>query len=197
MKLLGKTSNYERIVAFMTDRLAESELTEHERNLINRWNEAYTLLRNYNSTADAAAILMKRFPGLSRATAYRDCSNAINLFGDISKSSKDGIKHLTTEMVKDAAVIARSMGSPNAIIKAALAIAKINGVNVTDPDLPDFEKIEPHTYEINLPQPVLKAIMAMIGAGKIDLSEMVNKMALEADEAVILEETKNLPDDNS
>jgi hypothetical protein len=197
MKLLGKTSTYERIVAFMTDRLAETDLTEHEQALINRWNEAWTLLRNYNSTSDAAAILMKRFPGLSRATAYRDCSNAISIYGDISKSTKEGIKHLSTEIVKDALSIARSLRDPDTMIKGAAAIAKINGVNVTDPDLPDFERIEPHTYEIHMPVQVQKAIMSLIASGKIDLSEMVNKMSEFADEAEIIDETKNEPDDNS
>jgi len=191
MKVLGKSSTYERIVAFMQDRLAETELTEHEQQLINRWNEAWTLLRNYHSTSDAAAILMKRFPGISRATAYRDCSNAVSLFGDISKSTKEGIKHLATEITKDALIIARENRNEDAMIKGAAAIAKINGVNVTDPDLPDFDKIEPHNYNITLPPAMIQALQTMISGGKIDLTQLLDNVAKNADDAVIISETKN------
>lgn len=188
MKLLGKTSHYERIVAYMSDRLAESELTDHEKTLINRWNEAFTLMRNYNSMADAAALLMKRFPGLSRASAYRDCSNAMSLFGDITKATKEGIRHLSTEIVRDSIEMARSANDYSEMRQGAKDIAAINGVNLNDPDMPDFDQLEPHTYDISLDPITLQALQQMIKSGKIDLSEVVNNMASHAEDAEIIED---------
>lgn len=186
MKLLAKVSQYERIVAYMANPEAElSELSEKDKEVLDRWMEAFTMQRNYKSTADAAALLMKRFPGLSRAQAYRDCSNSVSLFGDISTSTKDGIKHLTSEMVKDAFNIARLKNNEDGMIKAALAIAKINGVNVTDPDLPDFSKLEPHTYVLGLPDTLIKVLTEMAKGGKMDLTQVVNNMsnfAIDAEE---------------
>ena len=198
MKLLGKTSHYDKILAYMKNPNAEiSELTDHEREMLDRWNEAFSLMRNYNTTADAAAILMKRFPGLSRATAYRDCSNAISLFGDISKSTKEGIRHLSTEITRDAIQIARIKNNEDAMIRGAESIAKINGVNINDPDLPDFDQLEPHTYELSLPDNAIRALQYMIASGKIDLNGLVNTMAETAEDAEIIEDPKPLDDENT
>jgi len=186
MKLLGKMSAYERIVAYSKDPDGEiSILTEHEQYMLARWNEAFTLQRNYTSAADTAAILMKRFPGISRATAYRDCRDAISLYGDISKATKDGIKHLATEIVRDGIGIARMKNNEDAMIRGGAAIAKINGVNLVDPDLPRFDLLEQNTYEVNLPPAALSLLEAMVNGGSIDLTQMVDAMGAHAEEAII------------
>jgi hypothetical protein len=191
-KLLGKSGSYEKIVAFMKDDKAEVELTDHEKGLVTRWMEAFTLMRNYNTTADAVAILMKRFPDLSRATAYRDCANAISLFGDISKSTKEGIRHLTTEIVKDALTMARAMNDPGEMRLCALAIARIQGVNDTDADAFNWEELEPHTYELAIDDVMLKALRFLIKGGKIDLTMVVDAMNATAEDAVIIEDAKEI-----
>jgi hypothetical protein len=194
MKLLGKTSSYEHIAAYMRDELAETELSDHEQLLVQRWNEAWTLMRSGKSMADAAAILMKRFSvegkPLSRATAYRDCSNAISLFGDIAQSTKEGIKHLTTEIVRDSITIARAKNNEDGMRNGALAIAKINGVNTTDPDLPDFSKLEPNTYVFQLDPLAAKAIEHLVRTGRIELSMITDAMT-ELAETVDFVEVKN------
>lgn len=186
MKLIAKVSQYERIVAYMTNPDAElSELSEKDQQVLTRWMEAFTMQRNYKNVVDTAAILMKRFPGLSRATAYRDCANSVSLFGDISIATKDGIKHLSSEIVKDAIAIARLTNNAKEMRQGALALAKINGVNVTDPDLPDFNQLEPHTYELGLPPTLVKVLMEMAKTGKMDLTQVVNNMsnfAIDAEE---------------
>lgn len=176
--LIGKLSQFDRIIAYMTNPDAElSELSEKDQDVLNRWMEAFTMLRNYKSTFDAAALLMKRFPGLSRAQAYRDCANCVSLFGDISGSSKEGIRHLATEIVKDAINIARAKNNEKEMIKGALAISKINGVNDNDPDLPNFAMLEPHEYVLGLPPQLITLLMEMGKTGKMDLTQLVNNMA--------------------
>lgn len=185
-KLIGKITVYDKIVGYMKNPEAElSELTAKEKHLLDRWQEAFTLLRNYKSTFDAAAILMKRFPGLSRAQAYRDCANAQSLFGDISATTKEGIKHLASEIVRDAIAIARVKNNESEMRAGALALAKINGVNQTDPDLPDFSLLEPHQYIFGLPESTKIALEHMIKGGRIDLTAVVNNMAKVATEVDI------------
>ncbi|SDM40533.1 hypothetical protein [Pedobacter antarcticus] len=187
MKKLTKSSQYEKIVAHMTDPNSDgSGLTPHEQEMCNRWNEAWTLIRNYHSTSDAAAILMKRFPGLSRATAYRDCTNAVSMFGDISKSTKEGIRHLSTEIIKDSVAIARLKNNEDGMRLGGLAIAKVGGVNDTDPDLPDFSLLESNTYEFALPESFMNVLQVMVSGGKIDLRDMVNSIGKHAEEAIIV-----------
>jgi hypothetical protein len=189
MKLIGKVSQYEKIVAFMKDPEGdETGLTVHDQETIARWMEAFTFLRNYNSSADASALMMKRFPHISRATAYRDLANALSLFGDISKSTKEGIRHLSTEITKDAIDMARNNNDYDAMIRGASAIAKINGVNILDPDAIDFAALAPHNFEIVLPDGVLDLLKNMVKTGRIDFSDMVNHIAEDATDATIEDE---------
>lgn len=186
MKLIGKVSQYEKIQAFMRDPEGdESGLTEHDRKTLLRWMEAFTLQRNYNSTADASAILMKRFPEISRATAYRDLANSLSLFGDISKATKEGIRHLATEIVRDAIEMARNNNDYDAMMRGGNSIAKINGVNILDPDAIDFAALAPHNFEIVLPEGVLNVLVGMVKTGRVDFSDMVNNIAETATDATI------------
>lgn len=185
MRLLGKVSQYDKIASYMLDPEATIEgLTEHDKDTLDRWQEAFTMLRNYKSTADAAALLMKRYPGLSRATAYRDCANSIKLFGDISGSSKDGLRHLAIEMVRDGAAIARATNDSKGLIRAGLAIERIGGINKTDPDIPDFSKLEPHQYVLGLPPTLIQMLETMGKTGRIDLTQVVENMSHFAQDAV-------------
>lgn len=191
MSLL-KLSNYDLIIAELKNPDGDaSNLSLHQQTLLARWQEAFTLQRNGHSTADSAALLMKRFPGISRATAYRDCANALSLFGDIAQSTKQGIKHLATEIVKDAIGIARIKNNEVAMIQGAKEMASINGVNTIDPDLPDFSKLEPNTYNISLPQNVISALQSMITGGHINLGGLVNEMSKHAQEAEIIQEDES------
>src|SRR5690606_34850619 len=159
MRLIGKITSYDKIIAYLKDPEAnEDMLTLNERAMLDRRMEAFTLIRNYSSHADAAAILMKRFPGISRAAAYRDCADAVSMFGDISKATKEGIRHLASEIVRDAIQIARIKNNEDAMMKGARALSDINGVNSTDPEMPDFAALEPHTYVLGLPDEFIKVM---------------------------------------
>lgn len=189
MRLIGKQSHYERILAYLKDPDGtDDDLTDKEKEMVTRWMEAFTLQRNYTSASDAAAILMKRFPNISRATAFRDCSAALSLFGDLNKATKEGIRHLATEITKDAINIARVKNNEDAMMKGAKNIAQINGVNLTDPDMPDFNDLEPHTYNITLPPAALQVIMGMVKGGRVDLTDMVKQMQNIAEDAQIIDE---------
>lgn len=192
MKLIGKASQYEKILAHMRDpESTGSALSDHDIYTLDRWTVAHSLIGNYTNTADAVAILMKRFPGTSRATAYRDCSNAISLFGDISKSTKEGIRHLCTQIALDGVAIAKAKNNEDGLFKGANTISKINGVNLTDPDLIDWSLVESNTYEFGLPQDYLDAFKTIVAGGVVDLAEMVNRMGNSAEEATIIDEEDN------
>lgn len=189
MKTSRKQNLYERILAYAINPEAGSEdLTAHELHVYQRWFEAFTSLRNYRSQAETVALLMKRFPGLSRATANRDCGNCIKLFGDISGASKEGYRHLALEMIRDGAAIAYATNDGKTLIKAGLAIERVGGVNKTDPDLPDFSKLEPHQYVLGLPPTLVQMLQTMGQSGRIDLTQVVQNMSHFAQDAVEVED---------
>lgn len=188
MRLIGKRSSYDNIIAYLKNPAGDSQLTEKEKEMLNRWMEAFTLVRNYNSYADAAAILMKRYPGMSRATAFRACSQAESVFGDISKTKKDGIRFFASEVVRDAIQIARIKNNEAVMISGARALVEVTGANQDDPDMPDWNDLEPHTYEIALPEQYVAVLHQIASAGKIDLGELVNRASAVAEDAKVIED---------
>ena len=189
MKLIGKISSYDKIVAHLKKpRGVASELTAHEEHMLERWQKAYSLIRNYTVRGEAAAIMMKLYPEISRATAFRDVANAISLFGNISETTKEGIRHMAGEMIAEGFALAKIKNNEVAMIAAGEKYANVHGVNSNDPDIPDFDKIEPHTYEISLPPNAIAALQAMVSNGAISLGGLVNEMGKHAEEAQIVNE---------
>lgn len=86
----------DRIKAAFINEGAEEKLTADEKARKEQLESAHGLLVNYHSLEQAVPLLMGRF-GLSRATAYRRCNEAIRLFGDVTRSYKDGIRHILYE----------------------------------------------------------------------------------------------------
>lgn len=189
MKLLGKISSYDRIVAHLKKPAGTvSPLTAHEEYMLERWQKAYSLIRNYSVRAEAAAMLMKLYPNISRATAFRDVANSISLFGNISETTKEGIRHIAGEMIAEGYALAKIKNNEAAMIAAGEKYANVHGVNSNDPDIPDFEKLEPHTYEISLPPNAIAALQALVSNGSINLGGLVQEMAKHAEEAKIITE---------
>lgn len=109
----------DRIKAAYLDEAAEARLSADERLRKEQLEAAHGLLVNYHSLEQAVPLLMGRF-SLSRATAYRRCTEAIRLFGDVTRSYKDGIRHILYEY---------------AMKVFQLAAGRKNEFKVPDPDL--------------------------------------------------------------
>lgn len=191
MKALGKVSQYDKLLAYMRDPDGnDSSLTDHDKHTLDRWLKAHSLCQAH-SMSDATAILMKLFPGLSRATAYRDCSNATSMLGDITRSTKEGYRHISLEWIKEAKAIATAERNAKEIKSCGLALAKVGGVNQIDPDTIDWSQVEDHTYEFGLPKEFMAALANIVSAGVVDLADMVNRMGDIAEDAIIVDEGKD------
>lgn len=109
----------DRIKASYLNEGAEERLSADERLRKEQLEAAHGLLVNYHSLEQAVPLLMGRF-GLSRATAYRRCQEAMRLFGDVTRSYKDGVRHILYEF---------------AMKVFQLAAGRKNEFKVPDPDL--------------------------------------------------------------
>lgn len=109
----------DRIKAAYLDEAAEGKLTADERARKEQLEAAHGLLVNYHSLEQAVPLLQGRY-SISKATAYRRCTEAIRLFGDVTRSYKDGIRHILYEY---------------AMKVFQLAAGRKNELKVPDPDL--------------------------------------------------------------
>lgn len=174
-KLIGAVTNYDKIVAYMRDpENPSTELSPHQKALMDRWIAAYTMLRNYNSIGEAIPLHKMAFKGISTATAYRDFENAISLFGDSFAAKREGIKHLITEIILDSIKMARGQNKPAIMIQGAEKLAIVHGLNRDESEAMDYSKFERHNIVFTITEDAKKAIEKLTEKGVIDLDLMNN-----------------------
>ena len=88
-------TNFETILASFLDE-ESVELTDFQQKMKERIMTSFSLLLNWHSREQAAKVLMQQFD-ISQATAYRDIGNALRIYGDINKASKEGMRYIIFE----------------------------------------------------------------------------------------------------
>ena len=165
-----KTTTFDKIVSYYLDKSGSVRLSDKQEKIRNRWVSAYGLIVNWEGDNEKVVeLLQAQYKGLSRAQAYRDIRNAINLFGDINKTTKDGIRNIINQATYSGISIAVEQKDLDNLTKLLTLLMKNNGTDKDDPDLPDFKKMQPpvQLYQINntfiekygniLPDDVMKA----------------------------------------
>jgi hypothetical protein len=126
----------------------ESLLPDHLREALDRTVQASKLLEKNPVQKHAVAILMAKYPRLSRSQAYEDCNRAVRLFNSIHTFSYDYWHAWLLQDIADLMNAARLKGD----LKAR-AMAQRNLLDAIG-DRPETEidpkLIEKHNFTINL-----------------------------------------------
>jgi hypothetical protein len=146
MKKILIDTTYDRIHSYYQ---SGTSLTEKEDEIKKRWEAAHSLMLLYHSREQSVPILKARFE-ISNAQAYRDINSSLKLFGDINKSNKEGMRNIHYELAMQTYKMAKECKPPDlAEMNRANALAmKILGLDREDPEMPDFENLQPHVYII-------------------------------------------------
>lgn len=110
---------FDRIRASYLNEGGEARLSAADVQRRTELEAAHALLTQYHSLEQAAKITSERWQ-LSRATAYRRCTEAMRLFGNVTRAYKDGVRHILYEM---------------SMRVFQLAAARKNEFKQSDPDL--------------------------------------------------------------
>lgn len=148
-------------------------LTPKEEEQRTRYEAAFAMLCNYKSPEQVVPLHMKAFK-LSKATAWRDINEALRLFGDVRKSSKEGWRHVIFEYAIKTFQLALDQKPPDLdqLNKAIANMIKLKGLDRDDPDMPDWSSLQGHTYNLNLPAEVLSWLVKLTEMGAINLAEL-------------------------
>lgn len=179
IKLLGNPTTYDVIVEHLQNP-EETKLSSLQKNQLDRWLAAWTILLKGSSTASGIPLLIQAFPDISQSTAFRDFQNAISLFGDVKSAKKEGLRHLLTEILMDAMGQAVQGKKLDLINKIAANIAEINNLGKSDDGMPDFSQLEPHQYILALTKTAEQQLSKLTGSGVIDLDKLDFEEAKEA-----------------
>lgn len=170
MLRIEKDTTFDRIFAHYVEDVV---LTKKESEIKERWEAAWSLLCNYHSSEQAKPIIAKRFD-ISERQALRDIRNAILLFGDVTKSSKEGYRHILFEYSMKVWQLAAKNNNIQEMNRAIANMIKIKGLDKEDPDKIDWADLEPHIIKFSLNHDVKSLIKQSMKSGKIDLDNMLD-----------------------
>jgi len=194
-KLLLKDNNQEAIIAYLRDPDGEIEnLSYKQKQLLDYYTDAYTVMRNYNSVPDAINVLIKlsekRGDKISRSTARRYVYDAMDVYGYSSKIKREGIQHFATEVMLDAIAMAREQKDPKTMLAGAEKIAALNGSDELEGPT-NFELLEPHLIEIMLDPEAMKMLKVLTGKGAIDLDTLMGNVMNSMAEDITQDESRD------
>jgi hypothetical protein len=141
MTQLVADTTFEKIKAFLLgDKI---ELSNTEKLISERWTAAFTLqLENSYSDREVCKLLVQSFD-YSEPQAYRDIRNARDLFGDVRKSAKEGLRYLITQWAIEMFNAAKKENDFRGMDRALLRMTRVNNLDMEDVDIPDPAKIQP------------------------------------------------------
>ena len=196
MANIQKHTQFEQIELYYTN---EAKLSDKQREIAERWELAFSLLQKHKSKKIAALrlIALEEAKGntLSKAQAYRDLSNAENLFVPLRKYSRDLLRHVLIESaMKDLEDVKKKMKDKKETEKISTSqwlklmemkhkieyrLIELSGLDDDNADIPDFSKLEVHNYQIKLPPHVEKMLNNIISQGVIDATELAETIDTE------------------
>jgi hypothetical protein len=181
------------IRAYYTSDL-DIELTEKQKEIHERLLFTYAqIMRNKPSTF-IQKLVAKKY-NLTPRHALNIYKDAINLFGDVTRAEKEGIRHITYEMQMKIYRKAIAKGDLKEANSAVSNIIKLQGLDREDPDLPDFEKLKGGVYPIVLDNPIRDALLSLVnGHGSLDLTQLIRNIGANAETVEIEEEESDRPD---
>ncbi len=109
----NSTNVLDRIyAAYLSEESGVEALSEADRVVMAQIESAYGLLLNYHSMEQAVPLLCAKFT-ISRATAYRRCTSAMKLFGDVKKVPKEARRAILQEFTMKVLQLALSSSPPD------------------------------------------------------------------------------------
>ncbi|MEO1258487.1 MAG: hypothetical protein AAFZ15_06810 [Bacteroidota bacterium] len=138
------------------DRRKKRDMTRNERVVahyiqgmeLSKDDEAYRLLLEEANKVQLAgksrqytAAYLKQQYGVARSKAYKVITDAIEVFGDVNKSSREGLRYLQTEWYTRMADRLENSGEFELAIKCRERIDKINGLEDRKGNVINIKKV--------------------------------------------------------
>ncbi len=125
----------------------EQDMIIRYRALFTKWLDDWAL-----DDKNMVKYIMEEY-GMSQSAAYNDVANIKYLLGNVKNAGKEFQRYRANEMVMSAYKIANDadnkidIGRAEAIVKAAVALVKINKLNMNEDEPVDWDSIIPADFE--------------------------------------------------
>lgn len=191
----------------------KANLLPRDKELLHKVETAFAFLMDHRSKTMAAAQLVEVYKqkgiSMTMRTAYMHLSMAEKIFTPIESIGKETHRLMTIRSAsRDIDMVQKwiddtlqaSKAKKKVLLdiktfktlmdiknKAELRIIKAAGLEDYT-DVPDFSALEPSTYAINLPEPILKALQSIMSNGGGDVTLLYEKLMGPITDAEIIDE---------
>lgn len=176
--------------------LHEGKLSPKEKEIAERMELAFALLCQHRSKKVVVSkmLLIQKRKGLKLgvAQAWRDIAEAEQIFTPIQQYSKEFLRLTLIEngfrrlkqiqsKLKDKDLNNRDFAM---LLKAETDINNqiilAGGIKDEDPNLPDWSKVQPHTFNINVPEKFIEMFKKV--SGSVDITDMMSQFSEDVDD---------------
>lgn len=146
----------DRFRAVLFENAKESDLTTNEYNQLIRYRDAFTQSLDNPLIRDTELrdYLMNKYR-ISESQAYRDLANIRILLGNVRNASKEWIRYIVIEGLKDVAARAKLAGKLKEETLALDKLGKYNRLDKEDMEELPFDKVIPIDWEVTIDVSVL------------------------------------------
>lgn len=146
MKSIERITDVDSIISFLGDSSGKMYLTDRQQNMLERIDFAYDLLRkDFRTERYVQNLLVTKFQ-ITKATAFSDIQNVKQVYGTLTKTSKNYYRQIAINMALETYAIAKVDKDTKGMNDATARFIDATGVKHDDPELPNFKKIEQHIY---------------------------------------------------
>jgi hypothetical protein len=153
----GTETPLDRIRASYLKEGGEERLSKSDLALREQLQATHALLTQYHSPQQAVKILQERY-GISQPTAYRRLRDTTELFGDVTRTSKEGVRDILYEMSMKVFQLAagrknefkQSDPDLKAMNTAIARMSKLKGLDEKDNNALTPDMLARNTYVVNL-----------------------------------------------
>jgi len=171
-----------------------TELTDNQKEILQRLKFAWTNLCNEYTQRQIIPMLMENF-NVSDESARQDIRAAIQLYGNVMKADKEGMRYVMYEKamtIMERAIKKEDFKAASSALNTAMRLLRLDQ---EDPDMPDFERLEPHKYEIKIPHSVKEALLSLSKSPVLNLSKMPATFTEEAEYVIEEDGESETPDE--
>jgi len=184
-----KDDTYDRIEKYY---LNQGQLSAKDYEICERLELAFALFCQHknrkSSIAKYISVLSAKGYPLSESQAYRDFAVSERIFTPLRKYNKEFVRLVIIESAMKDIKEAERKASGTKDVKLWAEIMKIkdkaekrmiaaSGILNEDPNLPDFSKIQPSAFTINVDAKIQNIFNKMITKGTVDITEIFKEIS--------------------
>lgn len=174
----NKKEDIQVLRAYFKDEKTWKDMTEHQQHKVQLIRATYAWLLDAWDQASIVDFLHKEHK-VSKTTAYRIIRDTEILFGSLRRSNKEILRQIAIAAAKKALRIAMKEGDAKMIDRATNTLANVGGLHNEDPDMPDFEKLQPSLIVTVLPEGMEQQLQQLLQGGLLDFNKFLPNQTID------------------